>query len=256
MVSLARPKDPKLQFWWAPPGAVHHALCHRRGVDASTEALESIHLEGSGPPKRKRVACVYSLPFCICTSARVVATAVPTVSPYLPGSPSQSPATILCTLRISGMCSQKAARNGVYTEVGIARSGRPWFQGETVEDASGTCPFLQILSCGPRPRHVRCSFSRHDRGTIYFDPSCDGSTSTARWIMTAQTIDPSKVNDLDGDGQCRYSATFFSDGQLPPLGQQSWGAFCVSPDTRTNVDVTVEYACSAATSAPTTQRTN
>eukprot|EP00661_Eupelagonemidae_sp_cell13_P022644 gene22644-biopygen13296 len=46
---------------------------------------------------------------------------------------------------------------------GMARAwrGHSLFpQGVTVEDASGTCPLLHILSCGVRPGRVCCCFSQ------------------------------------------------------------------------------------------------
>eukprot|EP00661_Eupelagonemidae_sp_cell13_P008737 gene8737-biopygen9190 len=39
--------------------------------------------------------------------------------------------------------------------------------GETAEDASGTRPFLQMPSCGPRPVRVRCRFPLSVLGREY-----------------------------------------------------------------------------------------
>lgn len=66
---------------------------------------------------------------------------------------------------------------------------------------------------------------------IYFDPSCDGSTSDSRWIIQTLdgTPDRNQSQDLDENGLCTHTAYISSsDATTPPMGESSWTMECSS----------------------------
>jgi len=63
---------------------------------------------------------------------------------------------------------------------------------------------------------------------IYFDPSCDGSTSDSRWIIDtlAGTPDRNQSQDLDENQLCTHTAYISSTNIHPPMGEATWTMVC------------------------------
>jgi len=63
---------------------------------------------------------------------------------------------------------------------------------------------------------------------IYFDPSCDGTTTDSRWIIShlSGTPDRSLANDLDGDAACNAVAYISSTSTVAPPQGSTWTMDC------------------------------
>jgi astacin len=98
-------------------------------------------------------------------------------------------------LEVSGVCEYMAL-DGIYRKRGKTKDERPWYE------------------------HV------HGSKFLYFDNDCDGQSSHPRWIFDSQQPSDSAAHDLDGDGQCLYSARLNDQDKTAPLGKRDWRVYC------------------------------
>ena len=59
---------------------------------------------------------------------------------------------------------------------------------------------------------------------LYQDQDCKGKGAAPRWILDDSSISITTVNDLDGDGGCRYQGRIESTARVPPSG--TWREYC------------------------------
>mmetsp|Transcript_15414 Transcript_15414/g.42063 ORF Transcript_15414/g.42063 Transcript_15414/m.42063 type:complete len:812 (-) Transcript_15414:138-2573(-) len=122
-------------------------------------------------------------------------------------APAQGSPAIMKTLQVTGTCPESPSIDGEYTEVGTDANGAPYYK-----EASGNM-------------------------WIYWDPSCNGATSYARWAVDNTEPNPSVTADLDGDSGCTYFSRFYSDNtSYPPMGPNTWRVWC---DAWTDVTLTI-----------------
>ena len=83
---------------------------------------------------------------------------------------------------------------------------------------------------------------------IFWDPSCDGGSAPARWIIGGNAPSTTASSDLDGDGSCRYRARIDYEYSFPlswlsrpPLGRNTWRVYY--DGSWTDDDLTLTYAC-------------
>ena len=60
---------------------------------------------------------------------------------------------------------------------------------------------------------------------LYHDPSCDGNSTSPRWVFDNNFPSLTASQDLDGDGSCSYEGVSYSDDVTPPLSG-TWLSWC------------------------------
>lgn len=145
-----------------------------------------------------------------CNFPTIGALPPPSPPPPPPPSPPPPPLPSSSPFVITGGCSfqSDALENVEYVAAGATASGAPYYRDT--------------------------SFSYY----IFWDPSCDGVSAPARWIVTTVAPSTTASSDLDGDGSCTYQADVDSDdSSSPPLGTVNWWVVC--EDSWTQVDLTL-----------------
>ena len=139
---------------------------------------------------------------------------LPSPSPLSPSPPASPPPPLPPPFVITGGCS---ALSGVldhveYVAAGYTALGSPFYRGTRL----------------PTPSAIERG-GLAAAGCVYWDPDCDGDSSSARWIVDDRCPNTTASNDLDGDGGCSYYARIDSDdSSSPPLGAETWRAYCDS----------------------------
>ncbi|EOD29606.1 hypothetical protein EMIHUDRAFT_113645 [Emiliania huxleyi CCMP1516] len=121
------------------------------------------------------------------------------LSPSPPSLPPSPPQPLPPPLMFTGGCALRSSAldNVEYVAVGYTYSGAPYF------------------------RDTSSSYY------IYWDPTCNDTGSTARWIVDDDVPSTTASSDLDGDGKCSYWAHIDSDdSSSPPLGTATWRVYC------------------------------
>ncbi|CAE7945511.1 unnamed protein product, partial [Symbiodinium necroappetens] len=111
-----------------------------------------------------------------------------------------------------------------------------WTSTATVDQVSGVVLQMYVHSCNTdmdgtydlqgQTRSGRAYYKLSSANVyLYHDPSCDGNSSSPRWIFDNNFPSLTASQDLDGDGSCSYTGVAYSDDVAPPLFG-TWLSWC------------------------------